>query len=97
MRCLRLELLTCLVKIDLLLSKSQRLSLAERHRLHAECGGIEGYGCVDVGYGEYEVIEMVDRKFHLDRMHSKKENQTGYCANLSRRPSVSRRNLMERL
>src|ERR1700677_3409954 len=97
MRRLRLELLTCLVEIDLLLPKSQRLSLPERHHLHAECGGIEGYRCVDVGYGEDEVIQVVDKKFHPRRMHSKKGNQTGYCANLCRRPSVSRRNLMERL
>src|ERR1700677_2867647 len=70
MRRLRLEFLSRLVQIDLLLSKSQRLSLSERHRLHAKCGCIEGDRCVDVGYGEYEMIQMIDNKCHPSRMHS---------------------------
>src|ERR1700722_3349269 len=70
MRRLRLKLLTCQVEIDLLLPKSQRLAIPERHHLHAECSGIEGYRCVDVGYGEYQVVQMIDNKFHPPRMRS---------------------------
>ncbi len=64
MRRLRLELLSCLVEIDLLLPKSQRLSIPERDHLHAKSGAIEGNRGVDVGYGENEVVEMIDNEFH---------------------------------
>src|ERR1700678_160768 len=70
MRRLRLKLLTCLVEIDLLFPKSQRLAIPERHHLHTECSGVEGYRCVDVGYREYEVIQMIDNKFHPRTMRS---------------------------
>jgi hypothetical protein len=64
MRRLRLELVSRLVEIDLLLPETQRLSIPERDHFHAKCGAIEGDRCVDVSYGEYEVVEMIDNELH---------------------------------
>jgi hypothetical protein len=92
MRRLRLELLTRLVEVDLLLPKSQRLSICERHLLHAKCGRIEGDRCVDVGYGEYKVIQVIDNEMHTyyDALSSQEEAAVS-SFEAARRPRVTQR------
>jgi hypothetical protein len=69
-RCLRLELSSRLVEIDLLLSKSQRVAITKSDQLHAKSGSIKGDCCLDVGYCEHEVIEMIDSEIHTPSMQS---------------------------
>jgi hypothetical protein len=64
-RGLGIDLSSCLVEIDFLLSKSERLSIAERDHFHPQGRGVESNGRVDVGYGENQVIEMVDNESHI--------------------------------
>src|SRR5580692_4309773 len=64
MRCLGLEFRSGLVEIDLLCSKSQRLSIPGGDQLHVEGGSVKGYGHVQVLYSENEVVEMINRESH---------------------------------
>ena len=68
MQGLRFELLPHLVEVDLLLAEPERLSFSERDQFHAECGGVEGDGCVDAGYGENKMVEMIDGKSHINTL-----------------------------
>ncbi len=62
--CLWLELLSSLVEVDLLLSEPERLSISERDQFHAQSRRVKSDGCVDAGYGENEVVKMIDNKSH---------------------------------
>jgi hypothetical protein len=64
MHGLGLELFPHLMKVDLLLPKSERLSGPESDQLHAQCGSVKGDSCVDAGYGENEMVEMIDHESH---------------------------------
>src|ERR1700722_3882131 len=62
--CLWLELFSNLVEIDLLLSEPQRLSIPERDQFHAQSRRVKGDGCIHAGYGENQVVTMIDNKSH---------------------------------
>jgi hypothetical protein len=64
MRRLWLKLFSHLVEIDLLLPKSERLSIPERNQFHAQGGGVKGDSCVDAGYGENKMVETIDNESH---------------------------------
>jgi hypothetical protein len=52
------------VKVDFLLPKSERLSFSERNQFHAQGGGVKRDSCVDAGYGENEMVEMINDESH---------------------------------
>ena len=56
----RLELLTSPVQIDLAVAGGQgHPARAEPHRLHAQDPGVELHGGVDIGYGQYQMVQAV--------------------------------------
>src|SRR6202041_4025556 len=65
MSCFGLKLVSGLVQVDLLRSKSQRLPAVECDRFHAQSGRIKGDRCVYIGYRQNKVVEVIDGEAHL--------------------------------
>ena len=58
---LGIELVTGFMQIDLGIAEDKlRAACAERHCLHAEHMAVEGHCGVEVGNGQYQMIEPVD-------------------------------------
>ena len=59
------ELVAALMKLEGLRAEGQRFSPVQGDWVHAEDFGVEVYGGVNIGYGEYEVVKLIEGKGHV--------------------------------
>lgn len=60
----RVEFVAALMEVDLLVAELERLAAFEDDPIHAEDFGVEVDGCVEVGHGEDDVVDLFDGECH---------------------------------
>src|SRR5215469_189413 len=60
-----LDLVTALVKLDRLRAEGQCFTPVQSDRVHAQNFRVEVDGGVNIGYGEYQVVKLIEGKGHV--------------------------------